>query len=140
MLATGVDLSAEMLSKAAERGLYGTLERADLVAWARSCTDQFDLVVLADVLVYLGALGPILGAIRPRLAPNGLLAFTVERSADGGPPHELRRTGRFAHSPTALRELLESTGFIVRSWKEAPLRRERGVPVDGLYVVAQVGA
>ncbi|MCA9754598.1 MAG: tetratricopeptide repeat protein [Candidatus Eisenbacteria bacterium] len=137
--ATGVDLSQEMLAKAAERGLYETLERGDLIEWTVRSAEQFDLVALADVLIYVGALGPLLESVRPRLAPGGLLAFTVERGAESGPSHELRRSGRFAHSPTSVRELLEESGFLVRSWKEGTLRREKGSPVAGLYVVASLG-
>jgi predicted TPR repeat methyltransferase len=47
-----VDLSTMMLSKAAARGVYDQLNRAELTAWLAACAERFDVAVAADVLCY----------------------------------------------------------------------------------------
>src|SRR6185295_18689835 len=53
---TGVDLSANMLAQARARGLYDTLLQADALEFLAAREDSFDLVLAADVFIYVGAL------------------------------------------------------------------------------------
>lgn len=67
----GVDLSVGMCNKARERGCYDLVEVGELVEWLQQQRQQqqlggsqrpFDLLVAADVLVYIGDLQPLLQA------------------------------------------------------------------------------
>jgi predicted TPR repeat methyltransferase len=47
-------------------------------------------------MVYIGDLGPLMECAAARLAPRGVLAFSVEATQAGD--YILRASGRFAHS------------------------------------------
>jgi predicted TPR repeat methyltransferase len=93
----GVDLSAAMIAKARERGLYDRLMVGDAAATLGSeLAAAFDLIVAADMLVYVGDLAPLFGAVGTRLTAEGLFAFSVESRE--GDDFRLEPTMR---SPTA---------------------------------------
>ena len=92
----GFDLSPRMVQKAEARGLYDALWVGDLVDSILARRDTFDLVLAADVLVYVGDSGPGHGGGCLLFAGRaGVFAFTCERGpGDGFDLHEGRR---FAH-------------------------------------------
>jgi predicted TPR repeat methyltransferase len=99
----GVDLSAAMIAQAEQKGLYDRLVTADLrsfLAGEIAAGGRYDLVLAADVFVYVNDLAPIFAAIGQILAPNGLLAFTVETHSGDGT--KLLPTLRYAHGDTYL--------------------------------------
>ncbi len=60
-LLEGVDLSSAMVEKARERGCYDRLEVSDLVSHLEnSDSGKYDLLVAADVFVYIGDLKPVM--------------------------------------------------------------------------------
>jgi predicted TPR repeat methyltransferase len=133
----GVDLSSAMVAKANEKGIYDETHVAkieDFLSAAATEPGRYDLVIAADVFVYVGDLAPIFAAIDKILAPGGLLAFTVETHSGDGV--KLLPTLRFAHSETHLRQLLVANTLAVRHLANTSVRSEKGVPVDGLVVVA----
>ncbi|MGO4869855.1 MAG: methyltransferase domain-containing protein, partial [Roseiarcus sp.] len=74
----GVDLSPAMIAKARESGRYDALEVGDVVdVLARRDRGEFDLVVAADVLAYIGDLAEVVSWAARSLAPGGLFAFTA---------------------------------------------------------------
>ncbi len=134
----GVDLSPAMVAQAAAKGLYDRLVTADLkdflAAEARSAV-KFQLVLAADVFVYLNDLNPVAAAIERILAPDAVVAFTIETHCGGGV--KLLPTLRYAHGRAHVRRALEDSGLTLASLSEIAVRREKGVPVDSLVVVAQ---
>ena len=129
----GLDLSPRMLAEAAKRpGLYDALHEADLLAWLPGQQGRFDLIVAADVLLYLGDLRPVLTAIAGALAPGGLAAFSVEEAEAGGAPHVLGAAMRYRHDPEATRRLAAEAGLAQRLFRRAVLRREHGADVAGV--------
>jgi predicted TPR repeat methyltransferase len=90
----GVDLSRQMLARAATRGCYDALEHGDLLDYLERTEQRFDLFVAADSLVYLGDLdGCFADAARSAL-PGACLAVSLENGPDDG--HELGLSGRYA--------------------------------------------
>jgi predicted TPR repeat methyltransferase len=135
---TGVDLSPAMIAQAAAKDIYDRLVAGDLeVFLADEAADapKYDLVLAADVFVYFNDLAPALGAIARVLTPDGSVAFTVERNPGSGV--KLLPTLRYAHAEGYLRETLAIAGLVVAHLTEAAVRSEKGVPVEGLFVVAQ---
>ncbi len=134
----GCDLSPRMIAKARARGIYDTLEVGDLVSVLSARPRAYDLVLAADVLIYLGELGPAFAAAVQALRLGGGFAFTVESHA-GEPPAgdgpRLQASRRFAHSRAYLRRLADDAGFSVLSLEDRPVRRDRGAPVPGLVAV-----
>jgi predicted TPR repeat methyltransferase len=93
---TGVDISPGMLAKARERAVYDRLDVAEIHDFLRDGDEPYDLIFAADVMVYIGDLGPLMECAAARLAPRGVLAFSVEATQAGD--YVLRASGRFAHS------------------------------------------
>ena len=132
----GVDLSARMLARARERGVYDQLVKRELTAFLATPADAFDVIVSADTLVYFGPLEGVVAASAHALRPAGLLIFTVEeRPAASGRRYSISVNGRYCHSRAYLERVLADANLrpeIV----PAELRLEAGDPVAGLVVRA----
>lgn len=131
----GYDLSAGMLKIARAKGIYDLLEQADLTALSFDAP-RADLVVAADVFIYVGALETAFGQVRAMLLPDGLFAFSLEtlEATDG---FALRETRRYAHSEAYLKSTLASTGFTIHRLAKAVIRMDRDQPITGMIVVAK---
>ncbi|MFY3385752.1 tetratricopeptide repeat protein [Paracidovorax sp. MALMAid1276] len=136
----GVDLSAAMLGKARARGVYDHLIEADLVEALRSEGVQFDLVLAADVFIYVGHLEDAFAQLARRVRPGGWLAFTIEESdADGAgaAAPQLLPSLRYAHTTAYVHALAERHGFRRAHVHSAPLRWDQATGVAGKYVYLQ---
>jgi uncharacterized SAM-dependent methyltransferase/ubiquinone/menaquinone biosynthesis C-methylase UbiE len=75
---TALDLSAEMLEKAREKGVFGRLVQADLDGpLDMLASDEFDGVILVGVFSYGQAPAHALDEILRVTRPGGLIAFTM---------------------------------------------------------------
>jgi predicted TPR repeat methyltransferase len=134
---TGIDLSAAMIEGARRRGLYDRLVAGELVeflAAEAAAPVRYDLVVAADVLVYIEDLAAVAAAVRRVLAPAGLFAFTVEAHAGDGVL--LRESLRYTHGAANVRADMAGAGLALLRLTEVSTRTERGEPVPGLLGVA----
>jgi predicted TPR repeat methyltransferase len=134
---TGIDLSAAMIEAARRKGLYDRLETAELAEFLdaeAAAQARYDLVVAADVLVYVHDLTVVAAAVRRVLAPGGLFGFTVETHAGDGVL--LRESLRYAHSAAHVRAAMAGAGLRLTSLAEVSTRTESGEPVAGLLGVA----
>jgi predicted TPR repeat methyltransferase len=132
----GVDISAAMIAETARKGVYDSLSKAELVATLNARRADADLVTAADVLIYCGALPPILSALMPALRPGGLVAFSLE-AHDGEEELFLRPSLRYAHGVEATRNALVVAGLETLRFETAVLRFDRGAPITGILVVAR---
>ena len=132
----GVDLSPRMLERAGRTRLYDALHEGELVSFLKERrTGEADLVVAADVFVYMAALD---GAFREAcrvLRREGLFAFTVQ--AHGGEGFVLGEDARYAHGEAYLGDLAQAAGFATVILEPVSTREDRGVPVPGLLAVLQ---
>ena len=129
----GLDLAPRMLAEARKRGIYDALEEADLLEWLPRHGAAFDLVAAADVLNYLGDLGPALAAIAGALAQGGVAAFSIE--AGEGANFALGPGMRYRHDPAHVARLAAAAGLTELARQDAVLREERGEPVKGVLLV-----
>lgn len=132
---TGVDLSPAMLAQARAKNIYGRLTEGDVVAFLKSETRRYDLVLAADVYMYLDDLHPVLRAAASVLAPDAIVAFSVETHEGEGVV--LRDTLRYAHSVAHVRDALAAARLNLVSLDSATTRTEKGMPVPGLIAVAR---
>ena len=144
-LLAGVDLSPRMVEKARQRRLYDELTVGDVVEAMERAPGGWDLLVAADVLVYIGDLVPVFAAAARALPPGGYFAATVERlpgepAAPAGATFALGPTRRYAHSEPYVRVTAEAAGFLIRLMEPCSPRREKGIPVPGLLFVAERAA
>lgn len=125
----GLDLSPRMLEEAARRGIYAALHEADLEAFLPAHPRAWDLIAAADVLNYLGDLGPALAGIAGALAAGGIAAFSIETGEGGG--YALGEGLRYRHDPAHVAALAAGAGLAELAREEVTLREERGTPVRG---------
>ncbi|MDP1526784.1 MAG: tetratricopeptide repeat protein [Rhodocyclaceae bacterium] len=128
----GVDLSRAMLDRARQTGCYHDLSHADINEFLAATDQHADLVIAADVFIYLRDLAPIFHSVRRILDAGGCFAFTVElpQSAD---EIVLLPSLRHAHSEAYIRRLAATSGFSVRHFNTAPLRHDQTDSVRALY-------
>ena len=134
----GVDISAPMAEIAAEARIYDDLHVEELTAWLTRDDETFDLILASDVLIYFGDLVEPIELAARRLAPGGLLAFSVEMCAS--PAWRLTDSGRYAHSAAHLGDAARAAGLDLLSLKQAVLREEYGETVTGLVTVLRRAA
>jgi predicted TPR repeat methyltransferase len=136
----GVDLSQAMIARAQAKGDYDRLVVGNLTAFLSdeiAKAAKYDLVLAADVFVYVNDLAPVLAAIAGVLVPRGVVAFTVETHSGKGVA--LLPTLRFAHGELYLRDAMAVAGLKLLTLEQAAIRTEKGAPVAGLVVVASAG-
>jgi predicted TPR repeat methyltransferase len=135
----GVDLSAGMLEKARERGVYDRLQAGELVAATQAMpAASFDLIVATDVLIYMGDLLPVFQGVTRCLRPGGRFAFSVE--AAGGERYDLRKNRRYGHAKPYLRKLAAMHGMVEEKLNDIAVRLEADKPVPGYLAVLRMPA
>lgn len=132
----GVDLSPRMLEKAERTKLYAALHEGGLVGFLKERkAGEADLVVAADVFVYMAGLEAAFQEAHRVLKREGLFAFTVQ--AHEGEGFILGDDARYAHGEAYLRSLADTAGFSIVLLEKVSTREDRGKPVPGLLAVMQ---
>ncbi|MET0743695.1 MAG: methyltransferase domain-containing protein, partial [Microvirga sp.] len=132
----GVDLSPRMLDQARRTHLYEALHEAELVSFLSGQEEgATDLVVAADVLVYMADLRAVFAHATRVLSLEGLFAFTVQATDRDG--FVLGEDARFAHSEAYLRGLAGGAGLTMLVLEGVSTRLDRDRPVPGLLAVLE---
>ena len=134
----GVDLSSKMIDKARERKLYDDLAVDDVTAFMTRFPRSYDLVIAADVFVYIGDLADTFDAAHMALRPSSHFVFSTETCPGDG--FKIRGSGRHAHSKQYIHELAASSGFELIHDTDCALRLEYGKPVSGTVYVLRSGS
>jgi predicted TPR repeat methyltransferase len=131
----GIDLSPRMVELAHLTGLYAELEVAEIVQGLSGKAEaSADLILAADVMVYVHDMVPLLREAARVLTPGGLLAFTAEIHFGDGVV--LGAGLRYAHSAPYVRASIEAAGLTLNQLEAASSRTESGAAVPGLVAVA----
>ncbi|TXT25729.1 MAG: methyltransferase type 12 [Gallionellaceae bacterium] len=143
----GVDLSSSMLEKARTRNVYHRLAHSDLLPMMRGEeSSSYDLILAADVFVYLGKLDEIVSEAARLLRAEGYCMFSVEAldalpggasSPESVPGYKLNPSGRYAHAANYLDKLAAANGFRSLGMISTPVRLEKGVPIPAWAAVWQ---
>ncbi|KPQ09690.1 MAG: putative methyltransferase (contains TPR repeat) [Saliniramus fredricksonii] len=137
---TGLDIAPAMVAKAAEKRIYDALVVAELTEFlAGQSEDTHDLILAADVMVYIGDPAQVLaGAVRA-LRPGGLFVFSVQSARETMPEgFRIGADSRFAHDAAFLRRRAADAGFTIMLFEPATTRRDAGAPVPGYLVALEV--
>jgi predicted TPR repeat methyltransferase len=134
----GVDLSEKMLEKAEARGVYDRLDKDEMLASMARSARSYDLILAADVLVYVGDLTPILLAATATLRPLGLFVFTIESHSD---VHDFRLnpTVRYTHSPNYVERAAIAAGLSILVSRPVSGRIQDAIPVAGHLFALELG-
>jgi predicted TPR repeat methyltransferase len=131
-----VDVPSVMVEQASASGHCRRVDHAELLPFLTAGDALADLIVAASVFIYEGALDAVVPTGARRLAPGGILAFSVEQ-ADPGHDLQLRPSLRYAHGRAAIERLATSGGLSVRALWAAAIREDQRRPVMGWYVLLQ---
>ncbi len=102
----GVDISSGMLQQANKLGAYDALCCCNIQDGIPGYGQEyFDIVLAADVFVYIGELEPVFATILSSLKKEGSLCFTIEELTNSTEDYQLQETGRFSHSVKYIEEL-----------------------------------
>jgi SAM-dependent methyltransferase len=139
-LLDGVDLSLAMVNRALESGHYNRVWQADIheaMEQAYRAGDLYDLIVSADVFIYVGALERTFQLATRVLRADGGLAFSLEDWSAGQEEYVLRPSLRYAHSLAYIRRLASQQGLRILRADSDVLRHDHGKAIDGLFCILQ---
>lgn len=128
----GIDIAPKMIAKAEQRGLYRHLRAGDAAAVLADddlLTGPYGLIVSTDVFIYIGEIGDLVATLVARLAPGGILAFSVEN--DSGDGISIRSSGRFGHGRQYILELAKTNDLTIVAEEPRTIRLERETPIPG---------
>ncbi|CAN5681861.1 tetratricopeptide repeat protein [soil metagenome] len=128
----GVDISLAMVAQARATNAYTLLVHEDIADFLRDADRSDDLVLAADVFVYVGDLDRLFTGVARVLEAGGQFCFTVE-PATGDAEVQLLPSLRYAHSENYIRRLADQHGFEVDASFRAALRNDGEGAVEGLY-------
>jgi predicted TPR repeat methyltransferase len=135
----GIDLAPRMVERARARGIYRHLalgEAVTVLSTDGGLKGPYDLVIAADVFIYVGVVEKLLAAMVNALAGDGLIAFSVETSMSEDV--EIRPSGRFAHSDGYIAKMAALHDLVILDRSDHDIRCERDHPVSGaLYILAR---
>jgi predicted TPR repeat methyltransferase len=142
-----LDVSSKMLARAASLDCYNETVVSEAEAYLEAFTGPpYDLVVAADVLVYIPRLEALFRGIARVLGAQGVGAFTVEGLLCEGPDSDsdpcleggrLQVTGRYAHSTQYVTRAALESGLSVVSAEPCVPRLDRGEPIRGTVFVVR---
>jgi predicted TPR repeat methyltransferase len=128
----GVDVSPAMLAKAATHKLYDSLIEMDIAEYLLAApAAAFDVVLSADVFVYIGDLAEVFAGVSRVLAAGGVFAFSIERTADDR-DFLLQPNGRYVQSANYIRRIAAHSGLSEIVSFEQTIRGEPGAGAPGL--------
>lgn len=132
----GVDISPAMLLEAKNLGAYDALTCCNILEAIPGQQQQyFDIILAADVFVYIGELDQLFTTIISALKPTGLFAFTVEEH-DTSANFVLQASGRYAHAHAYISFLAAAHNMQMEISESIVPRVQDGKPIRGhLYVL-----
>ncbi|MBL0726335.1 class I SAM-dependent methyltransferase [Piscinibacter sp. HJYY11] len=131
----GLDLAPRILEQARARGVYDELHHGEIVQHLATTAEPHDLVLAADVFIYLGDLAPVFAALSRLMPAGGVFAFSAEtEGANELTGFTLQPSLRYAHHEGYLRRLAASHGFEVARMARETVREEQRQPIEGLIV------
>lgn len=130
---TGVDLSGKMIDQARASGCYQRLVCDDVVRMLRQePAASMDVILAADVFIYVGRLDELVSEVHRVLRPGGHLAFSIEALDDSdGRPYKLEPTGRYSQSLAYMTSLAQAHAFTSEVCDPSVIRQEAEHAVQG---------
>lgn len=133
---TGIDIAPNMIRESRAKNIYHALHVATVEDFLKTDeTPPYDLVLSADLFVYIGALEDIFERIATRLNPGGLFAMSVQTLAQGD--WVLGEDHRYAHSRAYLERCSAQANLAPAACVPVTLREDGGKPVNGMVFIVR---
>jgi predicted TPR repeat methyltransferase len=129
----GVDLSARMLERAWQRGIYDALHQAEIVSWLTLDQGCYGLAMAADVTSYLRDLQPFFQAVVSVLEAGGRVAMTAHEQAEGD--FAIVEGETYSHSEAYLHRVAVAAGLAIEQQTRGAMREEKKRPLPTLFLV-----
>jgi predicted TPR repeat methyltransferase len=134
----GVDISENMLKQAKQKELYARLEKDTLNNFLeRQKLQSYDLIIAADVFVYIGCLDKIIKGYTQILNRDGIFVFSVQALNEEQKPWALGEDHRYSHTKSYCEDLLEKVGVSVIDFEKTILRKDGHKEIEGYIFMAQ---
>jgi len=135
----GVDISTNMIEETRKKEIYHTLHINDIDDFLFKNLKEFDLIIAADVFIYIGNLKVIFSGVREALSPNGYFIFTIELSSQiDTSDHQLAKSGRFSHTIEYVESLCKDIGFAIVEKEDIVLREEDKMGQKGAIFILKI--
>ncbi len=135
----GVDISSNMIQETRKKEIYTTLYTDDIHDFLLKNEEKFDLIVAADVFIYIGNIKTIFTGIKKCLSHNGYFIFTIELSSEINiKDFQLGKTGRFSHDIDYIETLCKDTNFEIVEKEEIILREENQIGQKGAIFTLRI--
>ncbi|MBN8827866.1 MAG: methyltransferase domain-containing protein [Sphingobacteriia bacterium] len=132
---TGLDLSEKMVEISKAKNIYKKLHVGEILEYLKSNKKNFDLIVAADVFVYIGELSEIMQEVNRSLISPGYMVFSVEKNDDVDTFSLIPTSARYAHSKKYIEKLAKDNGFNIEIMEEIDLRKEGLDIIKGYLVI-----
>ena len=126
----GIDLSSKMLKKAEKRNIYNELVISGIDQYFETHDFQPNIVVSADVFVYIGDISKIFKDVSKSLQDNGVFVFSTEDTQETD-QFILKDSGRFAHNEGYIRSLADSNSLNLIDSQKTIIRYDAEKPIHG---------
>ena len=126
----GIDLSSKMLKKAEQRNIYNELIVSGIEQYFETHDFQPNIVVSADVFVYIGDISKIFKDVSKSLQDDGLFVFSTEDTQDSN-LFILKESGRFAHNENYIHSLADTYDLKLIDSQKTIIRYDAGKPIHG---------
>ena len=134
----GVDLAPKMLELARGRGCYTELAVAEAGQYlSAQAQASFDLVIAADVLIYIGDISRLMSETARVLRAGGWFAFSIEQPGQACDGYRLEQSGRYAHALAYVRGLAQEAGLQERICREVAIRKHGAQTLPGQLLLLQ---
>jgi predicted TPR repeat methyltransferase len=125
----GVDISKKMVERAREKGVYRNLWSGDLLDVLTSLDEKYQLIIAADVFIYVGNLEAVFNTLAQRMTADSYFTFSTEHSTDG--EFSLEKSLRYTHSRAYIERIASSAGFEFVHFETYKLRKDNQSWITG---------
>jgi predicted TPR repeat methyltransferase len=132
---TGIDLSPAMVEQARAKKLYDDLHVATIEDFLQNTHETYDLILCADVLVYIGDLADIFKATSRVMEPDALFSFSVQAREQGD--WTLGADHRYAHSRDYIERCAAGANLTIINFEKSILRKDGANDIPGYIVLCR---
>ena len=123
----------KMLLEAKKKNIYNNLLNVDIITFLENERLNYNLLIFADVFIYVGELDKIFQLIKSKSNVAGSLVFTIELNENKD--FFLEKSGRFSHSQMYIEKLASLNNFNIIHFQLIKLRKELNEFIKGAIVI-----